>query len=139
MSGQIEERLEKYMLEVIMENKKGKWPSVLRVILKQLSYVFSVIVQTRLFLYESSIMRPHMLGCQVVSVGNLTVGGTGKTPIVEVLARYLQESGRKVATKWSEPLRPFCSTCLVQFAKVVAQSDRKVVAPISACLHFGRV
>ena len=85
------------MLEVIMDNKEGKWPSFLRLVLKQLSYLFSVIVQTRLFLYESSIMRPHMLGCQVVSVGNLTVGGTGKTPIVEVLARYLQQSGRKVA------------------------------------------
>jgi tetraacyldisaccharide 4'-kinase len=54
-------------------------------------------VQLRLWLYRHGILRPHLLGCQVISIGNLTVGGTGKTPIVEVFARTLQKSGRKVA------------------------------------------
>ena len=42
-------------------------------------------------------MRRFPLGCQVISVGNLTVGGTGKTPVVEVFACELQKAGRKVA------------------------------------------
>ena len=37
------------------------------------------------------------LPCPVVSVGNLTVGGTGKTPAVEMVARWLAEDGRRVA------------------------------------------
>jgi tetraacyldisaccharide 4'-kinase len=55
------------------------------------------VVQLRLFLYNHRIFRYHTLGCQVISVGNLTVGGTGKTPVVEVFARELQKAGRRVA------------------------------------------
>ena len=65
--------------------------------LKQLSRVFAVIVQVRLWLFDHGILRSHACGIQVISVGNLTVGGTGKTPVVEVFARSLQRSGRKVA------------------------------------------
>ena len=38
-----------------------------------------------------------LLGCLVVSIGNLSCGGTGKTPVVEVFARTLSQKGRKVA------------------------------------------
>jgi len=41
--------------------------------------------------------RPRALGCLVISVGNLTVGGTGKTPVVEKFARELKNQGRTVA------------------------------------------
>ena len=51
----------------------------------------------RLYLFHSSIARQARLGTLVVSVGNITVGGTGKTPVVELLARTLTERGRKVA------------------------------------------
>lgn len=65
--------------------------------LKQLSKLYSGVMQLRLFLYDSGVIRPNALGCQVVSVGNITVGGTGKTPVVEIFARKLQQEGRKVA------------------------------------------
>jgi len=91
------EQLETYMLSVMDGTLRGKWPSTLRVILKGLSWVFSIIVMVRLWLYHHRIIRPSTLGCQVISVGNLTVGGTGKTPVVEVFARNMQQQGRKVA------------------------------------------
>lgn len=62
-----------------------------------LSFLFSGIVQLRYYLYEHRILRNKPLGCLVVVVGNLTVGGTGKTPVVEKFARILNERGRKVA------------------------------------------
>lgn len=65
--------------------------------LRGLSWLFTGIVKTRLFLYQERILRNHHLGCLVIVVGNLTVGGTGKTPVVEKLARSLNERGRKVA------------------------------------------
>ncbi len=65
--------------------------------LRQFSRVFNVIVKTRHLLYAHGIIRHHTLGCQVISIGNVTVGGTGKTPVVEVFARSLQKKGRKVA------------------------------------------
>lgn len=94
---QFTERAEAYVLSVIEDRRHGVWPSILRLILSALSGVFYVLVQLRLWLYRKGIFRPHALGCQVISIGNLTVGGTGKTPVVEVFARTLAQSGRKVA------------------------------------------
>ena len=85
------------MLTVIEDRRQGRWPALLRFLLKQLSFLFAAMVQIRLWLYTHGIFRHHMLGCQVISVGNLTVGGTGKTPIVEIFARSLQRQGRNVA------------------------------------------
>lgn len=91
------ERAETYLLGVIEGRQRGRVAALLRWLLKQLSHLYATAVQIRLWLYTHGILRHHTLGCQVVSVGNLTVGGTGKTPIVEIFARALQESGRKVA------------------------------------------
>ncbi len=96
MSNRLE-RLESYLLAVIDDREPGKRATLLRFFLRQLSRIFGLIVQIRVRLYKWGIFRPHTLGCQVLSVGNLTVGGTGKTPVVEVFARSLQEQGRKVA------------------------------------------
>lgn len=91
------EGLESYLLTVIEDRRPGRFPAFLRFLLKQLSLLFAVIVQVRLWLYIRGLFRHHTLGCQVISVGNLTVGGTGKTPVVEIFARSLQRQGRNVA------------------------------------------
>jgi tetraacyldisaccharide 4'-kinase len=91
------ENLETFALEVIFEQRHGKRAALLRSILFVLSKVFGLIVKARLFLYNSRILRDSTLGVQVIAVGNITVGGTGKTPVVEKLARALQDEGRKVA------------------------------------------
>ncbi len=62
-----------------------------------LSYLFSGLVQVRYLLYKNRILKPQPLGCRVIVVGNLTVGGTGKTPVVEMLAKALRDKGRSVA------------------------------------------
>ncbi|MDQ6765291.1 MAG: tetraacyldisaccharide 4'-kinase, partial [Verrucomicrobiota bacterium] len=66
-------------------------------VLHALSFVYERAVQFRLFLYRHRILRERTLGCLVISIGNLTVGGTGKTPIVEKFARALRTGGRRVA------------------------------------------
>ncbi|MDD2708818.1 MAG: tetraacyldisaccharide 4'-kinase [Verrucomicrobiae bacterium] len=91
------ETLEQFAADVIYEKRRGKRAALLRSVLFALSKVFELIVQARLALYEKRIFRDYTLGCMVISVGNLTVGGTGKTPVVEKIARALQERGRRVA------------------------------------------
>ncbi|HIE11086.1 MAG TPA: tetraacyldisaccharide 4'-kinase [Kiritimatiellae bacterium] len=91
------ERLETYLLSVIQDRRRGRIAAFLRFVLSLLSHLYAVGVQIRLWLYEHGLFRHHALGCQVLSVGNLTVGGTGKTPIVETFARSLQQQGRRVA------------------------------------------
>src|SRR5438132_4735749 len=93
------ERLEKFGIEVIIEERHVLRTSLLRIILRLLSFVYLAIVQLRLYIYRKRILRERRLGCLVISIGNLTVGGTGKTPIVEKFARALQAGGRRVAVR----------------------------------------
>ncbi len=95
--SQRSESLEQFAIDVILERRHGVRATVLRGLLYALSFVYERIVQLRLFLYRKRILRERTLGCLVVSIGNLTVGGTGKTPIVEKFARSLQSGGRRVA------------------------------------------
>jgi len=86
-----------FTADVIYDRRHGRAAEVMATFLHGLSYLFSGIVQLRWYLYEHRILRNKPLGCMVVVVGNLTVGGTGKTPVVEKFARTLTERGRKVA------------------------------------------
>lgn len=97
MARSSREKFEFYILAVISDRLRGFLPNLLRFLLKSLSRLYSVIMDVRLALYEHLILRSKTLGCQVISIGNLTVGGTGKTPVVEVFARALQQNRRKVA------------------------------------------
>lgn len=86
-----------FTADVIYDRQDGRIAEFYGIVLHVLSYVFSFLVRLRLYLYEHRIFRNKPLGCLVVVVGNITVGGTGKTPIVEKFARTLTERGRKVA------------------------------------------
>lgn len=91
------ENLEQFGIDVVLGRRRGIRAGALRGILYALSFVYERLVQLRLYLYRKRIFRERALGCLVISVGNLTVGGTGKTPIVEKVARALQAGGRRVA------------------------------------------
>src|SRR6476660_945584 len=91
------ENLEQFGIDVVLERRHGVRASVLRGILYALSFAYDRLVQLRLYFYRKRIFRERALGVLVISVGNLTVGGTGKTHIVEKIARALQAGGRRVA------------------------------------------
>jgi tetraacyldisaccharide 4'-kinase len=91
------ETVETFVLEVITGQRRDKKAAVMRFGLFMLSKVFYVAVKVRRFLYDVRLLRDYTIGVQVIAIGNLTVGGTGKTPVVEKFARELQEQGRTVA------------------------------------------
>src|SRR3954454_9747302 len=95
--SQRSENLEQFAIDVILERRHGLRASFLRAVLYALSFIYERAVQLRLYLYRKRILRERTLGCLVISIGNLTVGGTGKTPIVEKFARALRTGGRRVA------------------------------------------
>src|SRR5256714_8023209 len=95
--GRTLENLEQFGIDVVLGRRRGFRASILRGILYALSFIYERIVQFRLYLYRKRIFRERTLGCLVISIGNLTVGGTGKTPVVEKFARALQMGGRRVA------------------------------------------
>lgn len=65
-------------------------------ILFVLSLLYGLIVKFRLWLYSSSIKKINKMSCKVISVGNITVGGSGKTPFTIMLAQLLKEQGKSV-------------------------------------------
>ena len=89
--------IEQFAVDVILERRAGKRAGILRGILLGVSAIYRLIVSFRLRFYGKHFFRSHQVGCPVISIGNLTVGGTGKTPVVEKLARDLTDRGRKVA------------------------------------------
>lgn len=97
MSMRFGERLEQFFLELISERNHRPFDVTLRGILFFASGFYRRIMLLRQFLYDKRIFRNHAIGSLVISIGNLTCGGTGKTPVVEVFARTLNAKGRRVA------------------------------------------
>ena len=91
------EALETFFLEVVFEERHDFKARLTRAILFGSSKIFQVAVKIRRWLYNVRIFRDKTLGVQVIAIGNLTVGGTGKTPVVEKFARELRDAGRNVA------------------------------------------
>ena len=91
------EATETFVLEVIFEQRKGPRAALVRNGLFLLSKVYEAVIKLRRLLYNMRILRDSTLGVQVIAIGNITAGGTGKTPVVEKFARELQDEGRKVA------------------------------------------
>src|SRR6185312_2638935 len=91
------ESVETFVLEVIFEERRGTIAELARGALFVLSKIFQVADKTRRVLYNVRILRDSTLGVQVIAIGNLTVGGTAKTPVVEKFARELRDEGSNVA------------------------------------------
>ncbi len=66
-------------------------------LLRPLGVVYGFLMRIRTFFYATSILKSYTFTVPVISVGNLTMGGSGKTPIVIYLARFLLQQGYRPA------------------------------------------
>lgn len=71
--------------------------SPLRFLLIPLSWLYGLIVSIRNQLYAVGVLKARRLPCRVISVGNIAVGGTGKTPAVIAIAKHLRQENIRVA------------------------------------------
>lgn len=105
---------ELYFLSVIKGKRKGYGASFMRVILWVLSYPFQVIVSLRNWMFDHGWYRSYIPPVPlVISIGNITTGGTGKTPVTLMLAKQFEEATtlailsrgyRAQAEKFSSPV-----------------------------------
>ncbi|NUO08201.1 MAG: tetraacyldisaccharide 4'-kinase [Candidatus Brocadia sp.] len=86
-----------YYLKVLEEGQSDRCPKKILKAFYPLSKIYGFVVKTRIFFYRKGILKSVRLPVPVISVGNITLGGTGKTPVVEYIARYLQKKGKRVA------------------------------------------
>jgi tetraacyldisaccharide 4'-kinase len=73
------------------------WARAACAVLLPFSWVYAAVVSLRNIAYDRGWLRSHRLALPAISVGNLTVGGTGKTPVSAFVARRLGELGMKAA------------------------------------------
>jgi len=71
----------------------GQWHDLLLFPLVCISWIYGAVIWVRQMLYRRGLFKTRQLPCKVISVGNITLGGTGKTPLVIALARELLRRG----------------------------------------------
>lgn len=92
-----EDNFESWATAVVLGKERGFRASLLRIILYVLSWIFYLLVKLRLRLFRRGWLDQKQMGTLVLSIGNVTVGGTGKTPVVELFAKTLRDKGRNIA------------------------------------------
>ncbi|MBU1045279.1 MAG: tetraacyldisaccharide 4'-kinase [Candidatus Omnitrophica bacterium] len=91
------EKLKEYLQRVTVEKNKTLLELFLTSILFIFSVVYKLILIIRLYFYQLGLFPVYKSCLKVISVGNITVGGTGKTPLVAMIAEFLLERKQKVA------------------------------------------
>ncbi len=88
----------KKLIEDILYDRRNDAASLpLRFVLRLFSSVYNFVTSVRNFLYNKRILKARDLPCRVISIGNIIVGGTGKTPVTIMIAGLLKKAGRSVA------------------------------------------
>ena len=97
-----------------------------RALLTPASALFAAVARARSVLYDAGLLASHSLPLPAVSVGNLSVGGTGKTPIAAFLARTLRERGNRpaIVTRGFGDDEPLVHARLNPDVPVIVASDR---------------
>lgn len=85
-----------YLYQLVHGGRHGFLAAVLLGILRTMSLIYGLGVLIKLSLYKCGILKRHKLPCQVISLGNITVGGTGKTPTAQILAAIIRDMGYRV-------------------------------------------
>src|SRR5262249_53186234 len=88
---------EQFHREVISGRDKNAGASLLRAILRTAEPVYSGIVSLRNQMFDSGMRSSRRAARPVISIGNITTGGTGKTPVVRWLAEKLLAAGHRPA------------------------------------------
>ena len=86
-----------YWRELASGSRTGPTDSLVLLFLSPFAWLYSLALRLRADLYRIGMLKTHRLTRPVVSIGNITVGGTGKTPVTAYIARFLLAQGYRVA------------------------------------------
>jgi len=86
-----------YIYQLMTDQRKGFTASVCKILLLILSFIYAAVVRSTRALYARGILPSYKSPKPVISIGNITVGGTGKTPLVILVANILRSAGLRPA------------------------------------------
>ena len=86
-------RMEHRFQQIVVEEAPGFRNRMIRALLRALSLPYAAVIEGYKLLFKLGILRTIRLPCRIVSVGNLALGGVGKTVAVQAIARALQKAG----------------------------------------------
>lgn len=91
------ESFQTYPYRLVHDETSGFLSSAVRAVLYVFSLLYRQLVNLKLALYHVGVFKQYALDCYVISLGNITVGGTGKTPTAQKLAGWIRDRGYRVA------------------------------------------
>lgn len=86
-----------YFYDVATDRNQGLIPAFIRILLRGASVLYKFGVSFIRMCFGFGLLRTHRLQQKVISIGNITLGGVGKTPLVELIACYLRDHKLKPA------------------------------------------
>ncbi|MFH0855943.1 MAG: tetraacyldisaccharide 4'-kinase [Candidatus Omnitrophota bacterium] len=86
--------MKEYLYNLATGECRGFTASLMKFLMLLASFLYGAIIRSLILFYK---LRAVKLPCKVISIGNITLGGTGKTPLVELISRYLKARGHNVA------------------------------------------
>ncbi|MFH2012915.1 MAG: tetraacyldisaccharide 4'-kinase [Pseudomonadota bacterium] len=89
--------LKNFFEGIIWQRYDKKYIGIILFPLFLISLLYRSVVQTRCWLYSRGIFRAKKLPCKIISIGNISLGGSGKTPTTHYIAKLLKENGFKAA------------------------------------------
>lgn len=89
--------MEKLIRKILRDDSKTNCLNPLLFTLYLFSIIYGGIIRLRNRMYDLAVFKTRKLNCMVIGIGNITVGGTGKTPMTIMLANLLKERGYRPA------------------------------------------
>ena len=100
-----------YIFHMAHAPERPWYAFILLGLLRCLSYLYGFGARVNLWMYEAGLLTRRKLDCCVISIGNITVGGTGKTPTAQRVAKMIKNLGYRVVilnrgyrSHWDKPL-----------------------------------
>lgn len=90
------EAIQAYLYQLVHGEKPGPVGMLILMFLRASSWIYGAGLTFKLNLYRWGLLKRHKLPCKVISLGNVTVGGTGKTPTAQRLAAIIRDMGYRV-------------------------------------------
>lgn len=89
--------MKRFFYLIATDQLNGVMASIIKSILQILAWPYRLFTTLKRSFYEVGVFKKHHLPLPVISIGNLTVGGTGKTPLIRFLVEVLQKKDYKAA------------------------------------------